>query len=551
MFTPSKNKSFAWSATMIIGVNLIFADATYAASVGSLIRISSTESPVHISCSSEKSGIVRIIFINGGANYRNTETETHLSINPANSNNLVAAYHQDRWSNGSANEIGISYTFNGGASWEQTVVPLVDCLGGKFDRLSDPWIDHASDGSAYLHVLWTGRDGEQSQGGMLVTKSVNGGMTWSDPIIQVDFNYPAVQAINPHALNGSKLHDKNSLTVDPNDDNFIYAVWDRLGISDKGAAPTIFTRSTDGGQSWKPVKNVYNVNQDNPYDATGNVAQTVANQIVVLPQSAGGALVNVMNRSFLDKNGDQISDFAAIFSENKGKKWSKKSVVIHRLPDNTPFFHIIDNNPYDSEATGIPLRVSSVVHDVAVNRNNGHLYIVYPEDSASGDEILLQTSQDGGLAWSQPVRINTHHKGPNQDAFLPMVYVTDNNKVGILYYDFRNDVLNDAPLSADVFLAIFEETGSDTGDGTSTGLDFKGKEEFRLTDNSFDVRKAPIAGGYFLGDYSGLQAMGTKFYAAFVTTTTDPILPLSYDDGITRVDETNRNDVFFREVDVD
>ncbi len=64
------------------------------------------------------------------------------------------------------------------------------------------------------------------------------------------------------------------------------------------------------------------------------------------------------------------------------------------------------------------------------------------------------------------------------------------------------------------------------------------------------MRKAPIAGGYFLGDYSGLQAMGTTFYAAFVTTTTDPILPLSFDDGITQVDESNRTDVFFRDVDV-
>jgi hypothetical protein len=490
-----------------------------------------------------------MFFTNGGTNYRNSETETHLSVNPADPNNLIAAYHQDRWSNGRANEIGISYTFDGGASWKQTVVPLVDCLGGRFDRLSDPWLDHASDGSAFLHALWTGRDGEQSQGGMLVTKSVDGGVTWSDPIIQVDFNYAAVQAVNPDARNGSKLHDKNTLTVDPNDGNYIYAVWDRIGILDKGAAPTIFTRSTDGGGSWAPVKNIYNVNQDNPYDATGDMTQTFANQIVVLPQSAGGTLVNVMNRSFVDKDGDQISDYAAIFSDNKGKTWSNKSVVIHRLPDNTPLFHITDNNPNDSGATKIRLRVHGLIQDVAVNRNNGYLYIVYPEEKATGDEIWLQTSRDGGLTWSQPARINATHAGPNLDAFLPMVHVNDENQVGVLYYDFRSDVLDDAPLSADTFLAVFEETDSDTGGSTGIGLNFN--EEVRLTDNSFDVRRAPIAGGYFLGDYSGLQAMGTKFYAAFVTTTNDPILPvISSEDGSTRVDESNRNDVFFRAVDV-
>lgn len=548
MFTRSKNKPFVWMVTMIIGVTLMFGGTTYAATLGSLIRISPTESPVPIDCPISKSGELTIIFTPGGTNYRNSETETHLSVNPADPDNMIAAYHQDRWSNGAASEIGISYTVDGGATWHQTVVPLSDCLGGRFGRISDPWVDHASDGTAYLHVLWTGRDGENSQGGMLVTKSVDGGVTWSDPIIQVDFNYAAVQSGNFVALNGSKLHDKNTLTVDPNDDNFIYAVWDRVGIVDKGAAPTVFTRSTDEGQSWEPVRNIYNVNQDNPYDATGKVSQTIANQIVVLPQSEGGKLVNVMNRLFLDKDGNLISDYAAIFSEDQGKMWSNKSVVIHRLPDNTPSFHITDNNPDDSQATGVLLRVSGFIHDVAVNRNNGYLYIVYPENKASGDEILLQTSRDGGLTWSQPVRINAAHAGPNQDAFLPMVSVADNGKVGVLYYDFRNDVLNDAPLSTDAFLAVFEETVSDTGGSTSVGLDFR--EEIRLTDNSFDMRKAPIAGGYFLGDYSGLQAMGTTFYAAFVTTTADPILPLSFDDGITRVDESNRNDVFFRKVEV-
>ena len=126
---------------------------------------------------------------------------------------------------------------------------------------------------------------------------------------------------------------------------------------------------------------------------------------------------------------------------------------------------------------------------------------------------------------------------------------SDEDQVGVLYYDFRNDVFDDAPLSADVFLAVFEETDSETGGSTGIGLDFK--DEVRLTDNSFDVRRAPIAGGYFLGDYSGLQAMGTTFYTAFVTTTNDPILPpITSEDGSTRVDESNRNDVFFRAVDV-
>ena len=39
--------------------------------------------------------------------------------------------------------------------------------------------------------------------------------------------------------------------------------------------------------------------------------------------------------------------------------------------------------------------------------------------------------------------------------------------------------------------------------------------EFRLTNNSFDISKAPIARGYFLGDYEGLVRSGDSVHAVF------------------------------------
>src|SRR5206468_837136 len=37
-----------------------------------------------------------------GKNYVNAEVEPYVAINPANPNNIVAAWQQDRWSNGGA-----------------------------------------------------------------------------------------------------------------------------------------------------------------------------------------------------------------------------------------------------------------------------------------------------------------------------------------------------------------------------------------------------------------------------------------------------------------
>ena len=36
--------------------------------------------------------------------------------------------------------------------------------------------------------------------------------------------------------------------------------------------------------------------------------------------------------------------------------------------------------------------------------------------------------------------------------------------------------------------------------------------EERVTPESFDMREAPVARGYFVGDYEGLSAVGTTFY---------------------------------------
>jgi hypothetical protein len=53
-----------------------------------------------------------------------------------------------------------------------------------------------------------------------------------------------------------------------------------------------------------------------------------------------------------------------------------------------------------------------------------------------------------------------------------------------------------------------------------------------LTERSFDMRTAPDALGYFVGDYTGLAHVGTAFHPAWVAA----------NDG----NLTNRTDVFHR-----
>jgi hypothetical protein len=114
------------------------------------------------------------------------------------------------------------------------------------------------------------------------------------------------------------------------------------------------------------------------------------------------------------------------------------------------------------------------------------------------------------------------------------VSVNDDGTVGVLFYDFRNDVLKDDPLSTDVHLALFDH-------------DLTRRDERRLTPSSFDMRQMLLTGprGYFPGDYVGLDSAASDFAAAF-TVANDLGLPVVFPQpsGLS-VDTNNRQDIVF------
>jgi hypothetical protein len=92
------------------------------------------------------------------------------------------------------------------------------------------------------------------------------------------------------------------------------------------------------------------------------------------------------------------------------------------------------------------------------------------------------------------------------DAFTAMVDVDSQGRVAVTYYDFRRDAAGDGALSTDFWITHSHDHG----------LTFT--DEQRLTDSSFDMRAAPVARGYFVGDYTGLDHDGATFWAAWVGT---------------------------------
>jgi hypothetical protein len=435
--------------------------------------------------------------------YVNAEEEPWLDVNPVNPNNIIAVWQQDRWSNGGAHGLLTAVSHDGGASWSRTFPHFSECAGGtvvnggNYERASDPWVSFGPNGVAYQISL--SFDASTNRNGVLVSKSSDSGNTWSEPISLIRDSGDRDSA--------AAFNDKESITADPTNANYAYAVWDRFTTpAGKSLAnieglinsrsfrePVWFSRTTNGGQTWEPARIIYDRSEFNG---------TIGNQIVVLPN---GDLLDIFDEFFVhnNSNNQRGESISVIRSTDKGVTWSKKSVVVSAS---------LERGAFDPD-TGRPIRAEGGIPEIAVDRQTGQLYAVWQDARFSGvDEIALSTSTDGGLTWSAPTKVNKTPRNTNsadEQAFVPNIRVADNGAVAVTYYDFRN---NDASPGVPTD-AWFVSCTSNCGQAASWG------NEARLSSSSFDIEQAPAARGpfgYFLGEYEGLGNAGNHFVYGFV-----------------------------------
>jgi hypothetical protein len=409
----------------------------------------------------------------GGTVFPNAEVEPSIAIDPTNPQHLIGVWQQDRWSNGGANGIVSAATFDGGHTWTRSTAKFSRCTQGTYDRATDPWVTIGPGGTAWqiAYVF----DANAPNRAMLVSRSSDGGRTWQDP--------HQLQ----HDATPDLAMDKETVTADPLDSHFVYAVWDRLTgytipNNNLGTGPAWFARTTDGGDSWEPARQIYDPGPD---------TQTVSNQIVVLPD---GTLVDLLMVITQNSSLTPRATVSVLRSTDRGVSWPPPAIPVKEAE----FVGV--NDPKN----GRGIRTGSVVPTIAVDRANGALYIAWEDARFSKmerDGIALSKSIDGGLHWSDPVQVNG---APAVPAFTPALAVASNGSVGITYYDFRSD---DASDSGRLMVAQWLATSTDGG---ATFAD-------AMIGGPFDLRSAPLEhGAYFLGDYQALVSSGPVFLPFFV-----------------------------------
>lgn len=408
----------------------------------------------------------------GSVSYENAEVEPYVAVNPSNGANLIGIWQQDRWSNGGAHGLVIGRSLDGGKTWSEQPINLSVCGGGNssnggdYARASDPWVTFSPNGVAYvISISFSGNSmAAGSLSSVLVSQSKDGGANWSNPATLI--------------LDGANaFNDKETITADPNDANYVYAVWDRLDTNNRG--PAYFARSTDGGQTWQTAAPIYDPGVNN---------QTIGNEIVGLPD---GSIVDIFEEIDNDSGNNSTGTIKIIRSTDHGTTWSTPVSVAQDLSVGTR-----DPN------TGAAVRDGGFLPQMAAGAS-GQLVVVWQDSRFSGgqhDGIALSQSSDDGQTWSAPVEINSV---PSVEAFTPSVAILADGTIGVSYFDFRNNTSNPAQLITDYWFT-----------SSTDGVHWSEQH----ISGPFNLDLAPNADGLFLGDYQSLAVIGQAFVPFFVQT---------------------------------
>jgi hypothetical protein len=499
-------RSAALASALLIVVPLARPASAGPLTTTAVHQVSGTPSPPASGDSPFASCDISGFLLPGETNYVNTELEPWVAVNPTDPSNIIGVYQQDRYTFGGARGIAASVSHDGGATWNETHPHFSICAGGNaanggdFQRSSDPWVTFAPSGDAYFISLSVNFVGDPSTtgSGVLVSKSTDGGDHWSNPVTLVR----NLGDVAPFYFN-----DKESITADPFDSNYVYAVWDRLrkpGEAESVNAEhsfafrgdTLFSRTTDGGRTWEPPQTIF---------TRSNNAGTIGNQIAVLPD---GSLVDIFDSLQGSGKNSPGYDIQVQRSTNHGVNWSKPIQV---APERAV-------RVFDPE-TGGSVRAGGGLPDIAADLNPtspgyGNLYAVWGDSFGSGSTaktrhgtVVFTESTDGGLTWSPLSRID---RSPDDvQAFTPSVHVASDGTVGVTYYNFRDNTA-DPGMPTDQWLIHCHPTDDCTDPAAWAE---------NLVDGPFDIENAPISRGYFLGDYEGLASIGTTFTSFFSETT--------------------------------
>lgn len=410
------------------------------------------------------------------------QNEISLALVPTH-NTIVAAFNDNPFPGGFG--LGIASSQDDGQTWTagNLPYPMNPFSGVSMLDAFDPSV--ATDNLGNVFAAHISTDNNWAAGpvsGLFVHKSVNGGLTWLPPVTVAVDNTASGMGDPAYRFNDRCQIRCDQHTGSPYQ-NHLYASW----IKDRGwymplpYSDVYFSRSTDGGNSFSQAVTVN--------DAGSNMAN-----MPVLDVSSDGDIYylwvdyNVISggqgKIFLDKSTDG------------GLTWGTDILV-----DSIPLPPLYLNGLSDVRAKGAAvLRTHPTIPD--------KLFIVYAANANPAlneeSDIYLISSSDGGINWTQPVRVNDDLT--TTDQVLPWMELKSDGTIDIAWYDRRND-------PADLLWDVYFSSSTDGGQTFQPNV--------RVSSVSFQTPRTTQ--GLWFGEYLGLATNNQKTYIAFTSSFVDPM----------------------------
>ncbi len=373
-------------------------------------------------------------------------------------NTLVSAFQVGRIFGGGATDIGFATSSNGGSKFTNGFLP------GTTTAITPPGIYSAvSDASVAFdarHGVWLisflGLRGSAVD--VLVSRSTDGGSTWSNPVV-----------VN----NDGHFNDKNWTVCDNTATSSFYGnCYTEFDDNTKTDLIQMST-SSDGGLTWGAAL------------STANSAHGIGGQPLVQP----GGTVIVPIEGFASRNGDIMS----FTSSNGGASWSAVTkIALVR-------FHTPAGN------------LRSGILPTAEIDASGTVYVVWPdchfEAGCTANDLVFSTSSDG-KNWSAVTRIPLDPIGSGVDHFIPGLAVdrstsgsTAHLAVTFYYYPVASCTASTCQLD------VGTSTSADGGATWTSNAQIAGPMTLSWLPNTSQ--------GRMVGDYISTSFVGGPAFPAF------------------------------------
>lgn len=361
--------------------------------------------------------------------------EPSIVMDPANTAHLVAGANLDN----------VYYSTDGGLSWTEGKMSSSYGVWGDpviiVDTASAFYFFHLSAPLGYADPSWLDR--------IVCQKQDSIGKPWSDG------SYTDT--------NGITDHDKQWAVVDPRN-NTIYMTWtvfDEYGsYASSDSSHILFSRSTDGGQSWSAPLRINRIggdciDEDNTVE--GAVPAVGPNGEVYVSWSGPAGIR-------FDRSADG------------GNTWLDQDILVSDQPGGWDF-----SIPGIMRCNGLPITAC----DLSNGPHRGNIYVNWTDqrNGATDTDVWLARSTDGGNTWSAPLRVNDDPPGRHQ-FFTWMCVDQATGHLWFVFYDRRNTSGN----NTDVYMAVSRDGGQNF-------------QNFRVSDSSF----YPYSSVFF-GDYTNITA---------------------------------------------